>query len=88
MTVGVTAPIVFAGGTGSGAVGTITTLTATTISISITNPGVYTVAPTATVSGTGGTPPTLTVGLATAGAQVTAGVNLTGETVRLNYIGR
>ena len=88
MTAGLTVPIVFSGGTGSGAVGTVTTLTATTISISITNPGVYTVAPTATISGTGGTPATLTVGLATVGAQVTTGVNLSGETVRLSYIGR
>lgn len=88
MTVGTTVPIVFSGGTGSGAAGTVTVLTATTVSITVTNPGTYTAAPTASVSGTGGTPPTLTVGLATVGAQVTAGVNLSGETVRIGYVGR
>ena len=88
MTPGTKVSIAFAGGTGSGAAGTVTVLTATTIQINVTNPGVYTVAPTATISGTGGTPATLTVALAAAGSQVTAGVNLSSETVRLRYQGR
>ena len=53
MTAGTTVPIVFSGGTGGGAAGTVTVLTATTISINITSTGSYTVAPTATISGTG-----------------------------------
>lgn len=88
MTPGTVVPIVFAGGTGSGAAGTVTVLTATTISIQITNAGKYTAAPTATVTGTGGTPPTLTVALLAAGAQPAAGTNLSGETVRLVYVGK
>jgi len=89
MTPGTKVNIVFAGGTGpGGAVGTVTVLTATTIQINVTNPGSYTTAPTATISGTGGTPATLTVALAAINTQVTAGVNLSGETVRLRYQGR
>jgi hypothetical protein len=57
-----TYPLVFAGGTGSGAAGTITVLTATTFQTVITNPGSYTVAPTVTAA-TGGTPPTLTAAI-------------------------
>lgn len=85
MTVGTTVPIVFSGGTGGGAAGTVTVLTATTISINITNAGSYTVAPTATVSGTGGTPPTLTVALSPSTAAtgpVAAGTNLSAEQVQ------
>lgn len=85
MTPGTVVPIVFSGGTGAGAAGTVTVLTATTISIAITNPGSYTVAPTATVSGTGGTPPTLTVALSpatSAAGPVAAGTNLSAEQVQ------
>lgn len=85
MTPGLTVPIVFSGGTGGGATGTVTVLTATTISITITNPGSYTVVPTATVSGTGGTPPTLTVSLSPSTAATTpvpAGTNLSAEQVQ------
>lgn len=88
MTPGTVVPIVFAGGTGSGAAGSVTVLTATTIQINVTNPGTYSVAPTATISGTGGTPATLTVALAAAGSQVYAGVNLSSEVARLVYVGR
>jgi hypothetical protein len=90
MTPGVTVPIVFgappAGGTQ--ATGTLTVLTATTFSYQITNPGKgYTSAPTAVVSGTGGTPVTLTTTLSAAGAEATTGANLSGLTVRIMAIG-
>ena len=85
MTVGTVVPIVFSGGTGGGAAGTVTVLTATTISINITNAGSYTSAPTATVTGTGGTAPTLTVALSPSTAAtgpVAAGTNLSAEQVQ------
>jgi len=82
MTPGTVVPIVFAGGTGSGAAGTVTVLTATTIAINITNSGSYTAAPTATISGTGGTPATLTVSVAPSSGSVPSGTNLTAETVQ------
>lgn len=85
MTPGTVVPIVFASGTGSGAAGTVTVLTATTISINITNSGSYTVAPNATISGTGGTPATLSVAIPTAGV-VPAGTNLSGEVVQFNAL--
>lgn len=89
MTVGTTVPIVFAGGGGTGAAGTITVLTATTFSVQITSPGTgYSTAPTATVSGTGGTPPTLTTSLGfNTGGEVAATTNLTTESVRLLVLG-
>lgn len=86
MTVGTTVPISFSGGTGGGAAGTVTVLSATTISIKITSTGSYTVAPTATVSGTGGTPPTLTVALAASGGVVAAGTNLSAEVVQFGAL--
>lgn len=62
MTVGTTVPIVFSGGGGTGAAGTGTVLSATTVQIILTSSGAgYTSTPTAAMSGTGGTPPTLTV---------------------------
>jgi hypothetical protein len=90
MTPGVTVPIAFsapaAGGTQ--ATGTLTVLTATTFSSIITNPGSgYASAPTATVAGTGGTPPTLTSNLSTSGSQPAAGTNLSGVSVRIIAIG-
>jgi hypothetical protein len=86
MTVGTVVPIVFAGGTGGGAVGTVTVLTATTISITLTQTGSYTAAPTATVSGTGGTPPTLTVALQPVSGPVANGTNLSAEVVQFGAI--
>lgn len=86
MTPGTVVPIVFAGGTGGGAAGTVTVLTATTVAISITNSGSYTVAPTATVTGTGGTPPTLTVALTPSGGVVPVATNLSGETVQFQAL--
>ena len=91
MTVGNVGTIAFTGGTSTvTATGTFKVLTATTGTITITNPGVYTVAPTsATVTGTGGTPPTInTPTLVAVGTQVNAGAVLSGETVRLRYQGR
>lgn len=82
MTPGTVVPIVFSGGTGGGAAGFVTVLTATTIAITITNTGSYTSAPTASISGTGGTPATLTVTtFATAGA-VADTTNLSAEVVQ------
>lgn len=81
MTPGNVSNITFSGGTGGGAAGTVTVLTATTVSIKITNSGSYTSAPTATVSGTGGTPPTLTVALAGSGP-VAVGTDLSAEVVQ------
>ncbi len=91
MTVGNVGTISFTGGTSTVvASGTFTVLTATTGTITITNPGVYTVAPTsATVTGTGGTPPTMnTPTLVPIATQVNAGANLSGEVARLRYQGR
>lgn len=90
MTPGVIVPIAFsapaAGGTQ--ATGTITILTATTFSYQITNPGKgYASAPTATVTGTGGTAPLLTTTLSAAGAEAAVGSNLSGLSVRLLAIG-
>jgi hypothetical protein len=82
MTPGTVVPIVFAGGTGGGAAGTVTVLTATTIAITLTSTGSYTVAPTATISGTGGTPATLTVALTPSGGVVAPGTNLSAEIVQ------
>jgi hypothetical protein len=87
MTPGTVVPIVFSGGTGGGAAGTVTVLTATTISISITSTGSYTVAPTATISGTGGTPATLTVAISTTIGQVANGTNLSAETIQFAAVG-
>lgn len=85
MTPGTVVPIVFSGS--GGAAGTVTVLTATTVSIQITKGGSYTSTPTATVTGTGGTPPTLTVGaiVATVG-QVADGTNLSAEVVQFGAI--
>lgn len=74
-------------GSGSAA-GTITVTTSAITNVTITNPGSYTVPPTVSAA-TGGTPPTLTAVLGgTAGSQIPSATNLSGETVRLVYIGR
>lgn len=88
MTPGNVSPLTFAGGTGAGAAGYITVLTATTASITITNSGSYTVAPTATASNaaTGGTAPTYTVALQTVSGPVPAGTNLSTEVVQFGAI--
>jgi hypothetical protein len=86
MTPGTVVPIVFAGGTGGGAAGTVTVLTATTIAINLTNTGSYTSAPTATISGTGGTPATLTVTTAATAGSVAAATNLSAETIQFGSI--
>lgn len=78
-----TYPITFSGGTGSGAAGTVTVSATAVTAVSITNPGHYTVAPTAAIGGTpGGTPASLTVVMSTAGEEVTTGTNLSGESVQ------
>lgn len=83
MTPGTVVPIVFSGGGGAGAAGTVTVLTATTISIKITSVGGgYTSAPTATISGTGGTPATLTATVAPGSGSVPNGTNLSAEVVQ------
>lgn len=83
-----TYPITFSGGTGSGAAGTVTVSATAVTAVNLTNPGKYTVAPTATIGGSpGGTPATLTVGLAVAGAEVATGANLSGESVQFSAIG-
>ena len=83
MTPGTVVPIVFAGGNGTGAAGTVTVLTATTVAIALTNPGAgYTSTPTATVSGTGGTPPTLTAAVYPGYGPVANTTNLSGETLQ------
>jgi hypothetical protein len=82
MTPGTVVPITFSGGTGGGAAGTVTVLTATTISINLTSTGSYTSAPTATISGTGGTPATLTVGTSPTAGAVPVTTNLATETVQ------
>lgn len=86
MTPGTVVPIVFAGGTGGGAAGTVTVLTATTIAINITSSGSYTSAPTATISGTGGTPATLTVTTMPTAGVVAAGTNLSAEQVQFGAL--
>jgi hypothetical protein len=88
MTVGVTVPLVFAGGTGgTGAAGTFTTTSATTGYITITNSGSgYTAAPTATVTGTGGTPPTLTVTAFPGYGPVPNTTNLSAETLQFGAL--
>jgi hypothetical protein len=82
MTPGTVVAIAFSGGTGGGAAGTVKVLTATTIAITLTNTGSYTVAPTATISGTGGTPATLTVALAPSGGVVAPTTNLSAEQIQ------
>lgn len=87
MTVG-SFPLVIAAPPAGGvqAVGTITVLTATTFTTTISNPGAgYTSAP-ATSAATGGTPPTLTANLSTAGTAVATGANLSASAVRLEMI--
>ena len=88
MTAG-TYALAFTGGGGSGAAGTVTVSTSAVTDITITNPGSgYTTAP-AVAASTGGTPPTLTATVgSTAGNQVPAATDLSGETVRLVYVGR
>lgn len=87
MTPGTVVPLVFSGGGGQGAAGTLTVLTATTFSIQITNTGAgYTSAPTVTVSGTGGTPPTLTATAAPGAGLVPNGTNLSGEVVQFGAL--
>ena len=83
MTPGTVVPLVFSGGTGGyGAAGYVTVLTATTIAITITNSGSgYTAAPTATISGTGGTPATLTVTAFPGYGPVPNTTNLSAETL-------
>lgn len=87
MTPGTVVPITFSGGGGNGAAGTVTVLTATTISIAIIDEGQgYTSAPTATVSGTGGTPPTLTATVAPAAGIVANATNLSAELVQFGAL--
>lgn len=88
MTAG-TYALAFSGGGGSGAAGAITVTATTVTSIVITDPGSgYTTPPTVTAA-TGGTPPTLTASIGgSGGTQVAAATNLSGETVRLAYVGR
>jgi hypothetical protein len=86
MTPATVVPLVFSGGTGGGAAGTVTVLTATTIKITLTNTGSYTVAPTATISGTGGTPATLTVALTPSGGVVAPTTNLSAEVVQFGAL--
>lgn len=71
------------------ATGTITVTTSTVTAINITNPGKGYIAAPAVSAATGGTPPTLTatVGV-TSDTQVASGTNLSGETVRIAYVGR
>ena len=86
MTPGNVGTITFSG-TGSGATGTFTVLTATTGTIAITNTGSgYTGTPTAVVTGTGGTPPTVTVTAAPASGPVAAGTNLSLESVQFGAL--
>lgn len=87
MTAG-TYPIAFSGGTGSGAAGTVTVSTTAVTAVTITNPGNYTVAPTAAIGGTpGGSPATLTVTMSVAGGEVPAGANLSAEYVQFAALG-
>jgi hypothetical protein len=76
------------GGGGAGAQISVTVLTATTIATPVVlNAGVgYTSAPTFTLTGTGGTPATLTATLTTAGP-VAPTTNLSGETVQIGGFG-
>lgn len=83
-----TYPIAFAGGTGSGAAGTVTVSATAVTAVNITSPGSYTVAPTATIGGTpGGTPATLTVNMSTAGQEVGTGANLSAENIQFAAVG-
>ena len=82
MTAG-TYPITFSGGTGAGAVGTVTVSTTAVTAVNITNAGSYTSAPTAAIGGSpGGTPATLTVALAASGGPVAVTTNLSAELVQ------
>jgi hypothetical protein len=86
-----TYPLVFAGGGGgTGAAGTVTVLTATTIATPvITSAGRgYTTTPTASFTAVTGTPATLTVTNIVPAGPVPALTNLSAEVVRLAYIGR
>lgn len=85
-----TYPLVFTGGGGTGAAGTITVLTATTVAAPvITNAGRgYTSAPAVTAPATGGTPPTFGTPILNAAGPVPAATNLSQETVRIAIIGR
>lgn len=85
-----TYPLVFTGGGGTGAAGTITVLTATTVSAPvITSSGRgYTTAPTVTAPATGGTPPTFGTPVLNAVGPVAAATDLSAETVRIAIIGR
>lgn len=74
--------LAFSGGGGSGAAGTIVVTASAITSITMTNPGTgYTSTPTVSAA-TGGTPPTLTAHLSTAGQEVTSGTNLSAESVQ------
>jgi len=77
------------GGGGTGAVAQITIAGGLITAASIINPGKnYTSVPTFTVA-QGGTPGTLTATIgAVSGQEVGAGTNLSGETVRIGYLGR
>lgn len=88
MTPGNVAPLTFSGGTGGGAAGYLTVLTATTVSITITNTGTYTSAPTATAANaaTGGTAPTLTVTTAATAGSVVATTNLSAEVIQFGAL--
>lgn len=79
-----TYPIDFSSGTAAGTV----TVTATAVTaVTITNPGSYTTAPTATIGGSpGGTPATLTVVMSTPGTEVPTGADLSGESVQFGAV--
>ena len=79
-----TYPITFSGGTDTvAATGTVTVSATAVTAVSITNPGIYTVLPTATIGGTpGGTPATLTVTASAPYQEVPTGSNLSGETLQ------
>lgn len=85
-----TYPLTFAGGTAiTPATGTVTVTATTVTAVAITNPGVYSVAPTGvTIGGTpGGTPATLTLTMSTPGIEVPNGANLSGESVQFMAAG-
>lgn len=84
-----TYPITFSGGTATtAATGTVTVTATTVTSVSITNPGLYTVAPTgATIGGSpGGTPATLTLTASTPGSEIPTGANLSAETLQFGAV--
>lgn len=87
MTVGNVGTVAFTGGGGTGATGTFTVLTATTGVYKITNAGSgYTSNPTATVTGTGGTPPTATAAAFAGYGPVANTTDLSAETLQFGAL--